>query len=228
MKTFSVLIMASGLLAACSTSQAQVPAAAGSELKTVSYACEDGHRVDLRHDRPAGVMLATRGGESFTLLEQVGKTPPTFVTGSNTVVVETDGLTLMRGTMARQTCGRLPEAPVAGKIWGTVSKLDRMALPAGTRAKVLLVDAARQDVAAVEIASTVLTTTGNQVPLTFLIGYPPERVTPRAMTYRLQARIESPEGQLMYITDTAVMVLESAALQPPVDLMLVKVGAPAR
>jgi len=227
LKNFYGLVMASGLLAAMPL-MAQAPVALGSELKAVSYVCADGQRVELRHDKPAGVMLGTRGGENFTLLEQVGKTPPTFVTGSRSVVVDKDGLTLKLGSMARQTCGLLPDAPVAGKIWGTVSKLDRMALPAGTRAKVLLVDAARQDVAAVEIASTVLTTTGNQVPLSFLIRYPVERVTPRGMTYRLQARIESADGQLLYITDTAVMVLETDAPQPPVDLMLVKVSASAR
>ena len=65
---------------------------------------------------------------------------------------------------------------------------------------------------------------GNQVPLHFLLRYAPDRVQPRALTYRLQARIEAPDGRLMFITETAAFVLENAAPQPPVELRLARVA----
>lgn len=222
------------LLAGCTTVQQEGGQQGGAQAMVVtlpsadnwraSYICGDGQRIDVTHDQPAGLLLATRSGEKFTLQEQVGQNPPKFVTGSDSVVVEKDGLTLLRGKAARQTCKPLPNAPVTGSIWGTLSKMDRMALPAGTRAKVLLVDAGRADAPSIEIASTALETVGNQVPLHFLLTYAPERVQPRGMIYRLQARIEAPDGTLMYITDTATFVLESAAPQVPVELRLVRVS----
>ena len=224
MKSLSIIMLA-GLLTGCSTSSAQIsPAAAGTEpaLWTATYVCGDGQRVDLKHDRAAGLMLATRSGESFTLQEEVGKNPPQFVMGSDVVVVETGGIRMVRGKAARQACIVLPDTPVSGTIWGTLAKLDRMALPPGSRAKILLVNAARADAPAVEIASTTLVTAGNQVPLHFLLSYPPAAVSPRGMTYRLQARIEAPDGQLMFLSDTATFVLEGAAPQPPVELLLVR------
>mgnify|MGYP002652669823 CR=1 FL=1 len=60
----------------------------------------------------------------------------------------------------------------------------------------LLVDVARADAPSVEIASTSLVTAGNQVPLNFRIAYDPDRVSPRAQTYRLQAR---PGERKLYI-----------------------------
>ena len=47
-------------------------------------------------------------------------------------------------------------------------------------------------------------------------------MNPRPQTYRLQARIEGPDGKLQYVTDTATFVLETAEPQQPVELMLVR------
>lgn len=214
------------LLAACATADAPPPVAAQPVpgLGPRAFVCGDGQLVSLDHDVPAGVMRASRGGETLVLQEQVGVQPPRFVTGSDTLIFAENEILLQRGREVRQTCRRQPGAPVAGSIWGTIGKMDRMALVPGSRAKVLLVDAARADAPAVEIASTTITTTGNQVPLHFLLTYDPARVAPKPMTYRLQARIETPDGRLMHITDMASFVLETAAPQPPVELMLARAG----
>lgn len=215
------------LLAGCAVQSTTAPVAA--EMVPVlgprAFVCTDGQMVTLDHDRPAGVMRASRGGENFVLQEQVGVSPPRFVTGADTLIFAENEIFLQRGKAVRQTCTRLPPAPEPGAIWGTLAKMDRMALVPGSRAKVLLVDAARADAPAIEIASTRITTGGNQVPLHFLIRYPADRVVPRPMTYRLEARIERPDGALQFITDTAVFVLESDAPPPPVALMLVRTGA---
>ena len=186
------------------------------------FICGDGQLVSVEHDHTAGILRAVRGGEVFTLQEQVGYTPSRFVTGSDLVVIDGDVARLRRGrNVAEQTCRRVPAAPQAGTVWGTLVKLDRMGLPPGTRAKVLLVDGARMDAPAVELGSTVLTTAGNQVPLHFLITYDPARAVAPAHLL-LQARIETAKGQLMYITDTANGIPNDAAAPSPIELKLVR------
>ncbi len=191
-----------------------------------TFICSDGHRAVIDHDRPAGILRVQRGGEMLALQEQVGRTPPRFVTGSDGLDLDGGTATILRGFGDRATpvatCGEIPAQPTRGLIWGTLTKLDRTALPEGTRAKVLLVDAARADAPAVEIASTAITTRGNQVPLHFRLAYGADAVVPRSRTYRLQGRIEGADGKLMYITDTATFVLEGAEPQPPVELRLVR------
>jgi putative lipoprotein len=218
------ILLPLGLLATCASAQPSAPAAAIPPAAPASFACADGQLVTLDHDRPAGVMRASRSGETLVLMEQVGRKPPRFVSGSDTLVLEGEEIRLERGREQRQVCRKLPDAPVAGRLWGTLTKMDRMALVPGSRAKVLLVDASRADAPLVEIASTRMETRGNNVPLYFLLDFDADRVIPRPMTYRLQARIEAPNGQLMWITDTATFVLEGAAPQGPVELRLVRTG----
>jgi uncharacterized lipoprotein YbaY len=219
------LILAAAFLSTAAAAGQPSPTAPETALGTMGFICGDGQLIEMRIDRAAGILVATRSGQAFTLQEQVGRVPPRYVTGSDSIDLDGDTAHLIRGREERQQCRRVPDAPQPGTIWGTLTKLDRMALVPGTRAKVLLVDAARADAPAVEIASTAIVTTGNQVPLHFLITYPPERVQPRPMAYRLQARIERPDGGLLYTTDSATFVVESAAPQPPVELRLVPVGS---
>lgn len=188
------------------------------------FICGDGQLVSFEHDGPAGILRVMRAGELFTLQEQVGHTPVRFVTGSDSVVIDGDVAKLRRGRrVAEQSCRRVPATPQDGVVWGTLVKLDRMALPAGTRAKVLLVDGARMDAPAIELGSTLLTTTGNQVPLHYLVTYDPARTAAPARPL-LQARIETAKGQLMYITDTANPIPNEGPAPSPVELKLVRTG----
>lgn len=188
------------------------------------FICEDGYLVTLDHDKPAGILRGVRAGEVFTLQEQVGYTPPRFVTGSDSVELGADIAKLRRGRkVAEQSCRRLPAQPVAGTVWGTLTTFDRMALPPGTRAKVLLVDGARMDAPAVELGSTRIKTTGNQVPLWFVVTYDPDRATQPARPL-LQARIETEKGQLIYITDTANGIPTDGPAPSPIELRLVRTG----
>ena len=232
MKT--VFLMATAMLATTACAQDTPPHSAAVSpppavlplQKPVTLICANGDRATIDHDRAAGIMRAVFGGEVLALQEQVGANPPRFVTGSDTLVLDGKTASLIRGHEKRLTCQTVPEAPVSGTIWGTLTKLDRMALPAGTRAKVMLVDAARADAPSVEIASTVMTTTGNQVPLNFILAYEPERIGVQARPM-LQARFETLAGELLYITDTANPVLEDGQPQPPVELQLVRTGRTA-
>ncbi len=224
--TKTALALGATLLAGCASGGANTPAVATllPDSPAAAYICDDGQLLELARDPAAGVMRASRGGETLLLQEQVGVSPPRYVTGSDTLVFAENQVILQRGRELRAVCRAVPAAPETGVIWGTLTKLDRMALVPGTRAKVLLVDAARADAPAVEISSTAIVTRGNQVPLHFRLAYDPARVTPKGMTYRVQARIEAPDGGLQFITDAAVFVLETAEPQPPVALRLVPVS----
>lgn len=189
----------------------------------MEYICGDGQLVVLERDDAAGLIRGVRGGETFTLFEQVGYKPPRFVDGSDSVDLDGDIAKLRRGRAARQTCHRLPSGPAAGVVWGTLTKPDRMALPPGTRAKVLVVDGARMDAPAIELGSMTITTTGNQVPLNFLVRFDAARAAAPAKPM-LQARIETARGQLLYITDTVAALPNDGGPQSPVALQLVRTG----
>lgn len=224
----AILAFLPALLLSAATSHAQ-PAAQQPLLPMAqarNYVCTDGNLVVLSHDAASGILRGIRGGEEFTLQEQVGRSKARrFVNDSDTVILAGNVALLRRGKDVRQRCTGLPAAPVAGTVWGTITKLDRMALVPGTRAKVLLVDAARADAPAIELGSFQITTSGNQVPLWFVIDYDAER-TRHPASPRLQARIETPKGQLMYITDTANMIPNDGTAAPsPIDLQLVRTGS---
>lgn len=171
-------------------------------------------------------MNVTRGGETYVLQQQVSTSGRLrFVDNLDTLEIYDGEIQLRRGPITRQVCPLLPAAPERGIIHGTLTKLDRMALPPGSVAKVLLVDASRADAPAVEIASTTISTTDNQPPLHFLLRYDAGQLVPRGQTYRLQARLSLPDGKLGWITDTATFVLENDAPPLAVELMLTRVGS---
>jgi putative lipoprotein len=217
-------------LAGCATTAAAQPIQQAPVLplaNAASYICDDGHLVTTDRDRPAGILRVVRGGETHVLQEQIGYTPSRFVQNSVRVDLGGETATITFGVTNRSPviarCARVPAAPVAGTLWGTLTSLDRTALPEGTRARVLLEDAARADAPPAELGSTLITTSGNQMPLHFLIRYDPARVAPPGSP-RLQARIETATGRLMSVTDTAKPIPAEGPAPSPVELMLVRIG----
>ncbi|MGL6044274.1 MAG: YbaY family lipoprotein [Sandaracinobacteroides sp.] len=193
----------------------------------VSFICNDGQLVVTDRDQIAGVLRVIRSGETIVLQEQLGHTPTRFVRDSSRVDLGEASAQIYRGfgSNARQIadCARVPAAPSEGTVWGTLVKPDRMALPSGTRAKVLLVDAARADAPAIELGSTTLATLGNQVPLHFLIRFDPARTAAPARPM-LQARIDDGTGKLLYVTGTANPIPNAGAAASPIELKLVRTG----
>ncbi|MCJ8157756.1 YbaY family lipoprotein [Sphingomonas sp. LaA6.9] len=90
---------------------------------------------------------------------------------------------------------------VAGRLAGTVSYRERIALPADAVVKVQIADVARQDVPARTIAETRIETEGRQVPIAFELAYPADHPSAHA-EYAVSARIEGGDGRLLFITDT--------------------------
>ncbi len=90
-------------------------------------------------------------------------------------------------------------------ICGTITYRERIALPPGAVIQVKLLDVSRQDVAAVEIASQTITTTGEQVPIAFALIYDPAQIQEQS-TYVVRAEIYLDE-QLSFTTTQMYPVL---------------------
>ncbi|NJN99825.1 MAG: hypothetical protein HC875_39835 [Anaerolineales bacterium] len=88
----------------------------------------------------------------------------------------------------------------AGKAFvsGTVSYLQRMALPPQASLTVQLVDVSRADAPAEVISEQVIPANGQQVPFAFALPYDPTAIDP-VHTYAIQSRIEA-DGKLLFIT----------------------------
>ncbi len=103
---------------------------------------------------------------------------------------------------------------------GTVTYRERIALPAGSIVTVEINDVSRADAPALNIASTEIITTGENVPIPFEINYDASKLDSR-MSYSVSAKIMT-DGQLRFITDTHNSLLdESGNPITSIDLLLV-------
>ncbi|WP_448582612.1 YbaY family lipoprotein [Thermaurantiacus sp.] len=184
-----------------------------------AYICPNGRLVEVRENPAAGTLEVENGALETTAFKAAG-TAGTYVAGELTLTVTPEQLTIRGGSSATMMCPRRPQAPTPGILWGSIDKRDRLALPPGSRARVLLADVSRMDAAAEEIASSTITTAGNQVPLHFLLRFDPARITPGRI-YAVSARLEFPDGSLGYITDTRNRVLAEGPAAPALELQLV-------
>lgn len=117
--------------------------------------------------------------------------------------------------------GATVPAPVpTATVSGTVTYLQRIALPPNAVVEVKLVDVSRQDVAATVLGEQVITDPG-QVPVPFEIAYDPAAIDPR-FTYAVQARITADE-QLLFISDTVIPVITHGAPTSNVEIVVVPV-----
>ena len=110
------------------------------------------------------------------------------------------------------------ESATAGTVTGTVTYLDRSALPENAVIDVELVDASRADAPATVLASQSITAGGSQVPFPFELTYDPAQISPGALLL-VQARI-SIDGQLRYISQTAVPVISNGAPTSDVEVLV--------
>ncbi|HXV96979.1 MAG TPA: YbaY family lipoprotein, partial [Anaerolineae bacterium] len=107
-------------------------------------------------------------------------------------------------------------------LTGTVTYLQRIALPPQAVITVQLVDVSRADASAEIIAQQVITASGQQVPINFELVYNPLKIESNH-TYAVQARIEI-DGQLSYINTTQYPVLTQGA-PATVEVIVEPVGA---
>jgi uncharacterized lipoprotein YbaY/membrane-bound inhibitor of C-type lysozyme/uncharacterized membrane protein len=127
-------------------------------------------------------------------------------------------------------CGSQEDAAVQaaeGVLAGTVSYLERMALPPDATIDVRLEDVSRADAAATVLAEQRIAAQGRQVPIPFELRFPAERIE-RSRTYAVRAEIRAPDGALLFTTTTHHGVLQGgAASTEPVAIVLERVSAGA-
>ncbi|MGK6356589.1 YbaY family lipoprotein [Sphingomonas sp. DT-207] len=95
----------------------------------------------------------------------------------------------------------LPPGLAAGKLSGTVTYRQRIALPPDAVVEVSIVDVAKMDAPSRTIGSVRVPTRARQVPIPFELRYAADRSSGPA-EYAVQARIEDGRGRLLFITDT--------------------------
>ena len=87
------------------------------------------------------------------------------------------------------------------RVPGTVTYLQRIALPPAAVVTVKLVDISRQDAPAIVRTEQVIRADGKQVPFAFELAYDPASIDTR-FTYAVQAQIAEADAKLLFITDT--------------------------
>ena len=98
----------------------------------------------------------------------------------------------------------------ARRVAGTVSYLQRIALAPGSVVRVTVLDVSRQDVAADTLADSTITTTGQQVPIRFVLTVPAARVTSTGR-YVVAATIHDQDGRQRFRTTDNYPVLGAGA-----------------
>lgn len=196
------------------------------EAPTRTYICSDGAPAELVEQEAAGVLRISRLGENFALFQTVGSNPPQYVARGGTIVLTGDLVLVFRPHHKPIRCERQPESPIAGTVWGMITRKDAATLPSGTRAKVMLVDTLRRDAPALELASTEITTIGNQPPLHFLIRYNPAWIkADEPGRYAVEARISDPKGKLLYVSEAKAPVFTEGMIPPPMRVEVVPAPA---
>jgi uncharacterized lipoprotein YbaY len=112
-----------------------------------------------------------------------------------------------------------PTTPITGAVLtGTVSYLQRMALPPNAVIEVVLADVSRADAPATIIATQTITAAGKQVPFPFELTYDPAVIQPQ-YTYAVQARILV-EGKLRFISTQRYAVLTNGKPMTGVNIIV--------
>jgi putative lipoprotein len=97
-----------------------------------------------------------------------------------------------------------PSGPAMSKITGTITYVQKSALPPDALVEVQLLDVSRQDVAGDVVGEQTIVSPG-QVPIRFSVEYDPAKIIPDH-TYAIQARILS-GGKLLFVNSTKYNVI---------------------
>jgi uncharacterized lipoprotein YbaY len=136
------------------------------------------------------------------------------------------GLTVLMVLLA--ACGEVaPEsvdqtvmesAPAGNTVTGTVTKLDRSALPPNAVVEVQLRDASIADAAATILATQTIPADGQQLPIAFELAYDPAQIVPSGF-YSIFATI-TVDGQMQYISQSVNPVITNGAPTSGVEVLV--------
>jgi len=99
-------------------------------------------------------------------------------------------------------------SPGGEQVTGTVTYLQRSALPEDAVLQVTLQDVSLADAPAIVIGAQIYRTDGAQVPLPYTVYYQPE-IIQEGRTYTVAARITDADGNLLFINDTSTPVINN-------------------
>lgn len=105
-----------------------------------------------------------------------------------------------------------------GTVTGTVTYVQKIALPDNAVVEVYLVDASKQDVPYTYLSGASFTTNGNQVPLSYTIPYAGAQV-PAGGRYFVVAFV-SADGRLLFKNSNGVPVLTNGAASSNVEIVV--------
>jgi uncharacterized lipoprotein YbaY len=216
----TILAMTLAAIAATGAQAANSALATGAIEVRTQYVCSNGRAVEVLFRSPTHLALIENEGKQIVLYQSPVPDGFHYIGGNLEIRGKGDVMTFKRAPDLEVPCIVRPVNAKPGTITGTTAYLTREALPAGTVVTVDLRDVSRADAAAPTIASTRLVTTGNQVPLTWLIKYDPAKINP-AMTYAVTARFTDAAGKLVYTNSQQVAVLTRGALTDGVDIPVV-------
>ncbi len=104
-------------------------------------------------------------------------------------------------------------------VTGTITYLQRIALPPGTmKVLVQLADISKQDVASVVLGQQTITLE-QQVPIPFVVTYNPKDII-STHRYAIQARITAQDGLLWFTTTSVYQVITNGYPHSNVEIIL--------
>jgi putative lipoprotein len=124
------------------------------------------------------------------------------------------------GIMTLVGCGQSADE---ASVTGTVTYLQRIALPPDAVVTVRIEDVSKADAVAEVIGEQVIQTEGKQVPIPFEVPYDPGQIDER-YSYSLRVRIEDSAGKLLFINDTNVPVITRGNPTQDIEVIVVQVG----
>jgi uncharacterized lipoprotein YbaY len=107
-------------------------------------------------------------------------------------------------------------------VSGTVTYVQRIALPDDAVVIVRISDASPQDPAAEVIGEQIIPTEGKQVPIPYEVPYDPDDIV--NPDYSVSARIEDSTGKPLFISDTNIPVVTRDNPTENVEIVVVPVG----
>ena len=161
-------------------------------------------------------------------VEQVVSSSSYAFDGENLVlypVVEPGTMRFTPVSSAGSMGGGASEGEMSGRLTGTVTYRERIALPPGSVVRVTLQDVSRADAPADILATWTLTTSGENVPIPFEVSYDPAQVDPRNR-YVVRAEIRDGADSLLWTSDTAYPVITEGVSGDAVDILVRRVSGP--
>lgn len=198
---------------------------AGAEGRTVEYDCAGGKTVKVVYGADSAEI--TFDGQTWTLPQVPSASGIRYddgiwewrSKGPNGFLVDVQNNVVVANDCRERASDGAPGQPVNRAVMtGTVTYLQRVALPPNAVIEVQLADVSKQDVAATVIASQTIRANGAQVPIPFELVYDPAQIDPR-MEYAVSARI-TVSGELAWISTTRNRVLTRGAPATGIEIIV--------